>query len=316
LRFRMDAYWRLAGELAETSIQTKIAGITAVIHLPGWATDRFRSRIVPPQSFAVLPQDSSEPIYIQEMKWGQLLCLFMPENLDCTFELAELLVELKDGQLRDGEIQAWVKSNFYTWFSNMTEWVEVKGKQVSSQRARLAQSPVYDSITRWLPQDDGYSQPLRGIEAEVNVGSSGPLYGRSLSLTQFLECLSLVEQGVTPKPFELLLNDARTSFAMKQYRKAVLEASVVIEHHLASALELDFRPEICKRHRLPHMRQTLNQLIVSCAEHEMALPGQLTQAFGDKRNDAAHKDLPVEVATAEMALLLADELTYGLQASK
>lgn len=313
MRFRMDAYWRLAGELAGTSIQTKIAGIPVVIHLPSYATEVFRSRITPPQSFQVLPNDSDEPLHIQEMQWGQLLCFSMPEDKNCTFEVAELLVELHDPTLQDEQIQAWVRTHFYSWFRHLTDWVEFKGKQVSSQRARLAQSPVYDGITRWLPRDDGYSPPIRGIEVEVNGGSSDPLYGEPLSREQFLECLVLVEQGAAPKPFELLLNEARTSFAMKHFRKAVIEACVVIEHHLLVALEADTGPEKCGMRWLPHSAQTLNQLIYSCGEHEIAIPTGLNKAFGNKRNDAAHEDFPVEEATAQMALLIADEITYGIQ---
>lgn len=312
----MDAYWRLAGELAGTSIQTKIAGIPVVIHLPSYVTEVFRSRITPPQSFQVLPNDSDEPLHIQEMQWGQLLCFSMPEDKDCTFEVAELLVELHDAALQDEQIQAWVRTHFYSWFSHLTDWVEFKGKQVSSQRARLAQSPVYDGITRWLPRDDGYSPPIRGIEVEVNGGSSDPLYGEPLSREQFLECVVLVEQGAAPKPFELLLNDARTSYAIKQYRKAVLEASVVVEHHLVRALDANTQPEICEKYRLPHSRQTLNNLITACTNHGLPIPEHLTKGFGGKRNDAAHKDLPVGGATAEMALLIADELTYGIQLSR
>lgn len=310
---------RVAAEVTGKSLDAVIDGKTVKIHMPEvtWETIFRTPELRPPTQFMGLP--SYETAYpTGNHGWGRVLT-FHPgiESFDAV-ELHRICVSM-DGSTLDGldamerhspALNYFINHQVPPFFHALSDWIEVWTKQIGSRSARTHRMPNFgEGIVYWAGDGENWQEPYSSLEAVVGEWNlAHPLWDIPANWIQIQKAIQLVSQSDKPDFEELMLRDARESWAAGQPRKSVLEAGLAVELVLfpiyqarRSNISTDEERELFKDEN-----PTLGTLIYALLGGGEALPPKVVGHLVQTRNDAAHRRVIISEKRANRALVITD----------
>jgi hypothetical protein len=312
---------RVASEVTGKSLNAVIAGRTVAIHIPEvtWETVFRHPKLQPPRQFMNLPL--YETTYATKKEgWGSVLA-FHPdiESFDAV-ELHRICLSM-DGSTLDGldamerhssPLNYFINHQVPPFFHALSDWIEVWTRQIGSRSARSHRMPNFgEGIVYWSGNGDNWQEPYSSLEAVVgewNLAHS--IWGIPANWIQIQRAVQLVSQSDKPDFAELMLRDARESWAAGQPRKAVLEAGLAVELILLR-IHNERRSNASsnsERKILKQKNPTLGNLISALRAVGVNLPEEMVDPLPELRILAAHYAETITEEQTRLALVASDAI--------
>jgi hypothetical protein len=312
---------RVVAELMGKSLDAVIDGRTVKIHMPEftWETILRFPELQMPKQFVGLPM--YETTYAAKKHgWGQVLTCH-PEIE--TFEAVELhrLCVSMHGSTLDGldamerhspALNFFINHQVPLFFHALSDWIEVWTRQIGSQSGRAHRMPNFgEGIVYWVANGENWQNPYSSLEAVVGEWNlAHPIWGIPANWIQIQAAIQIVSQSDKPDFEELMLRDARESWAAGQPRKAVLEAGLAVELVLLHIYQ-EKRPNPSSKSEKEKRKQkvlTLGNLIHALRRMGMNLPETMVKPLLEIRNLAAHHAVTITEEQTRLALVASDAI--------
>jgi hypothetical protein len=193
-----------------------------------------------------------------------------------------------------GSVNTWTGRELAAWLAQLTDWLEVWTRQVTSPSARRAQQPVWgDGLERWLPDGDGWRHEASRVVVDCAVPESHEVWGRAATHGELVAALERVASGDRPMLRDLLIRDAQVHLLSGEARRAALDAGLAGELMLAVACD----PLVGAEGKLPGKpgksgpplsKATLGPLVTGAPQLGVPIPAALTEDLVNERNAAGH----------------------------
>jgi hypothetical protein len=311
---------RVAAEVMGKSLDAVIDGRTVKIHMPEvtWETIFRLPELQYPKHFVGLP--SYETTYATKKNgWGSVSCHPEIESFDAV-ELHRICVSM-DGATLDGldamkrdssALNYFINHQVPPFFHALSDWIEVWTRQIGSRSARTHRMPNFgEGIVYWAGDDENWQEPYSSLETVVGEWNlAHPIWGIPANWIQIQEAIQLVSQSDKPGFEELMLRDARESWAAGQPRKAVLEAGLAVELVLLDIYreKRSNNSPISAKEIRKQKYLTLGTLIQALRKMGLNLPETMVSPLVEMRNLAAHHAVTITEEQTRLALIASEAI--------